>query len=906
MATYQALKEKRYQEDALTTLQKFLEASRVRGVAAAFRTATEQAYHAGVFPPEAPCVCLRIPTGGGKTVLGARAIPLLSEYFGGGDAPVVLWLTPSEAILSQTLNALKTEGHPYREQLATVYNGGLTICGLDETANIPVPDWGQRAIVIVATIQSFRIEETDKRRVYSFTESFENHFKTKTDRDLAALNDLPDALVSEKDIESELAGREMLRAYLGKPKRSLANWLALQRPIIIVDEAHNAKTDKSFTTLARLNPSSVLELTATPIAGKTNVLYHVSAQQLQAESMIKMPIMLAEHVEGWERAVSAAIHTQASLESAARKEDAAGRGYIRPIVLFQATNENGVAPPEKLRTHLENELKVPTAQIAVATGATKELEDVDLFSRNCEIRFVITVQALREGWDCAFAYVLCSLQSLSSATAVEQLLGRVLRMPYASARGEPALNRAYAHVSEKQLGTAAKQLTDRLVDNMGFDPLDVAGLIAPAQQEELPLGDQNEDWTKAGEKRAANVVTPVFTELPTDAFLPPCVEVKQTANEPVQVSLRGYVSSEAAEQIVGAVNGAKAKAAIETEIVRHNAIVQASASPASLGLKFGVLPRLAFRDSEQRQASLELLDREAVLENIELDLLSPSAIDIGRFDIASEPQAYSIDIGDAGKMQYAVADAAQIPMDYSASKLTADDIGRWLDQQLYKTTPYLVQAERRAYCVAVVNHLVNAHGYELGYVAGLRHLLKRRIEAKLSDVRSLACRDAFKQFVLNQEWEIAADWDAPFEYTPINYPAAAMRRYAGRFSFKKHYFATIDNLKADGEEFECAKHIDSNPNVKSWIRNLEDRPGFWLPTSRYKFYPDFIVHLHSGRMVVIEYKGAHLRNDPAEIEKRQVGLLWAEKSGAKCGFGFVFKKGDKDETMNEQVNRLLS
>jgi type III restriction enzyme len=79
---------------------------------------------------------------------------------------------------------------------------------------------------------------------------------------------------------------------------------------MIVDEAHNTKTDKSFTALQRLNPSFILELTATPIPAKTNVLYHVSAQELAAEDMIKLPIVLAEHPEGWPAAVFGAVQTQ--------------------------------------------------------------------------------------------------------------------------------------------------------------------------------------------------------------------------------------------------------------------------------------------------------------------------------------------------------------------------------------------------------------------------------------------------------------------------------------------------------------------------------------------------------------------------------------------------------------------
>ncbi|HNY48692.1 MAG TPA: DEAD/DEAH box helicase family protein, partial [Casimicrobium sp.] len=367
-------------------------------------------------------------------------------------------------------------------------------------------------------------------------------------------NDLPDALVTEAD-SSDVANAErgkMLRPYLGKPKRSLANWLALQSPIVIVDEAHNAKTDKSFTTLARLNPAMILELTATPVPGKADLLYHVSAQQLQAENMIKMPIMLAEHKDGWEKAVLAAIQTRGALADAAVKEQAAGRGYIRPIVLFQATNENGDVPPEKLRAYLRDELKIAPQEIAVATGTTRELEEADLASPACRITYIITVQALREGWDCPFAYVLCSLQNLRSATAVEQLLGRVLRMPYATARGEAALNRAYAHVCEASTGYAAKALADRLVDSMGFDPLDVAGLLVSVNENSPQLRLDEGDWLAQAQAREQALVTPMSISLTADAPLPACAEIRADSSGQAVVVLRGYVAEEAAAQIVAA------------------------------------------------------------------------------------------------------------------------------------------------------------------------------------------------------------------------------------------------------------------------------------------------------------------------------------------------------------------
>ncbi len=180
---------------------------------------------------------------------------------------------------------------------------------------------------------------------------------------------------------------------------------------------------------------------------------HVSAQELAAEDMIKLPIVLAEHPEGWPAAVFGAVQTAA--QAGGRGTEGRGRrahGYVRPIVLFQAQNMGDEMPPRSCAATSIDELKLAGNQVVVATGTRSAGWMTSTWRRaiaRCAI--VITVQALREGWDCPFAYVLCSLQKLSSATAVEQLLGRVLRMPYAQRRGREALNRAYAHVCAAEL-----------------------------------------------------------------------------------------------------------------------------------------------------------------------------------------------------------------------------------------------------------------------------------------------------------------------------------------------------------------------------------------------------------------------------------------------------------------------
>ena len=170
---------KTYQQAALDTLAAFARAARFKGPASAFREQTGRPWQAGAFGDDLPCVCLRIPTGGGKTVLAAHAVPLLAREWAAVDAPVAVWLVPSDAIRQQTLKALQTPGHPYRAALVDAYGEGLRVCVLEDVAQIAPPEWGRNAVVVVASIQSFRIEDAGQRNVYSFSESFEPHFRGK-------------------------------------------------------------------------------------------------------------------------------------------------------------------------------------------------------------------------------------------------------------------------------------------------------------------------------------------------------------------------------------------------------------------------------------------------------------------------------------------------------------------------------------------------------------------------------------------------------------------------------------------------------------------------------------------------------------------------------------------------------
>ncbi|QYY25566.1 DEAD/DEAH box helicase family protein [Diaphorobacter sp. MNS-0] len=879
---------KTYQQAALDTLAAFARAARVKGPVSAFSELAGRPWHAGAFGDDLPCVCLRIPTGGGKTVLAAHAVPLLAREWAAVDAPVTVWLVPSDAIRQQTLKALQTPGHPYRAALADAYGEGLRVCVLEDVAQIAPPEWGRNAIVVVASIQSFRIEDAGQRNVYSFSESFEPHFRGVDERALGRLRELPDALVTHEDVERDATG--VLAGFAGQPRWSLANWLALHQPLLIVDEAHTAKTDKSFTALQRLNPSFILELTATPIAAKTNVLYHVSAQELAAEDMIKLPIVLAEHPEGWPAAVFGAVQTQRKLEAEALKDEAAGAGYVRPIVLFQAQNAGEEMPPEKLRDYLVDELKLPAHQVVVATGKERGLDDIPLAARDCPVRYVITVQALREGWDCPFAYVLCSLQKLSSATAVEQLLGRVLRMPYAARRGREALNRAYAHVCAAEFSQAAHALADRLIEHMGFEALDVASMIAPPSS--LPLWDNDLEKNQAPAPIQQAPIATNFEAIAASPKLLALPGVQQRAIAGVQqVVVTGHIGQDTEALLLAQVRGAKKQEQVREKVARHNALVATQAAPASHNVPFAPLPTLGYR--LDAQAPLWPLEREAVLEAVELDLLTPQAVQLPSFQAAQESDIFEIGM-DGARVALRRAGSAQMAMDWESSSITADTLVGWLDQSLFKTPELagLTQSRRRAWLAAVVNHQLHGCGVPLVVLAQARFRLARAIEAHVADLRDAATRRAFQQQVLGQgqgtPWLIEPDWAHPHVFEPGRYPAPEASRYGGRYQFGKHYFPVLADLKEGGQEFQCAQLIDRHPRVRHWLRNLDTAPcGFGLPTSRGRFYADFVAELVDGRVALLEFKGAHLQNDPYEIEKRQVGELWARASGGRAVFGWL-------------------
>lgn len=484
------LRLKEYQQQALDVLRRYFQtcvqldnAGMPNAANVAFYQSTLDTFGVGVaYQPikeleGLPYVCLRIPTGGGKTFVACHAVGVATKDLLQADRSLVLWLVPSNAIREQTLKALKDRQHPYRRAIESTL-GSVTILDSSEALYVTRPTLDTSTTIIVSTIQAFRVEDTEGRKVYESSGALMDHFAGYAPETLEKLEKRAD----------------------GSPIYSLANVLKLRRPVVIVDEAHNARTELSFTTLARFDPACIIEFTATPDSEKnpSNVLYSVSAAELKAEDMIKMPILLETH-PNWRELLADAIARLDELETQAKAERQITDEYLRPIMLLQAQPRRGENPitVDVVEDCLIRDFNVPPGHIARATGTEKGLEGVDILAEDCPIRFVITIYALREGWDCPFAYVLCSVAEMSSGTAVEQILGRVMRLPHVRRKQHDALNLAYAYAASANFGATAQSLIDGLVEN-GFNRIEAKDLVVgPAQRqlgfEGLPLFSRTDE-----------------------------------------------------------------------------------------------------------------------------------------------------------------------------------------------------------------------------------------------------------------------------------------------------------------------------------------------------------------------------------------------------------------------------
>ena len=390
-----------------------------------------------------PAFCLKIPTGGGKTLLATRVIGLVNALYRQSRRGFVLWIVPTTQIYNQTLRALKDRDHPYRQQL-DLSSGQRTLI-LEKTTAFGPRDVDENLCVLLLMLPSANRQTKETLRMFRDSGGFDRFFPPDDD---------PAAHAELRESHPNLDTFEQAPGFWGRYiKTSLGNTVRVLKPLIILDEGHKAYSAGAKATLEGFNPCMIVELSATPVKG-ANVLVEILGRDLNAEEMIKLDLHIRNKTSSdWRSTLLESIEHRERLEAQARHHEAESGTYIRPICVIQVERTGreqrkpGFVHTDDVREYLLQHPGITPEHIAVKTSSTDDLREVDdvggLMSRDCPIRFIITKQALQEGWDCPFAYVLAILSNPTSRTGITQLVGRILRQPYACKTGVPLLDESY-------------------------------------------------------------------------------------------------------------------------------------------------------------------------------------------------------------------------------------------------------------------------------------------------------------------------------------------------------------------------------------------------------------------------------------------------------------------------------
>ena len=404
-----------------------------------------------------PHICFKVPTGGGKTLLAAAALERRYQQTG-----LILWVVPTKAIYAQTRAALWNREHPYRQMLERASAGRVKMLEKDDPFNSD--DVANYLCVMLLSLSATnRHNNRDFLRMFRNAGRYPSFFSDGDDL-------LSDGRMMKKypDLECNFEG--------GSIKHSLGNVFKIVRPVVVLDEAHkaygasNRETNEEFTrSINRLNPQLVVELSATPNRGISNLLVDIEGPDLKKEEMIKLPVQVTSFPNAeWRLTLGQAVEELDRLETEARSlEHNTGR-YIRPIAVVRVERtgndkrDNEHIHAEDVREYLTQNLNLPSEAVRVKSATNDELGREDLLSEFSEVRWIITKSALMEGWDCPFAYLLVMLDNTRAQRAITQLVGRVMRQPGAQLTGRELLDQCYVYCNNAEVGTVVEQVKNGL------------------------------------------------------------------------------------------------------------------------------------------------------------------------------------------------------------------------------------------------------------------------------------------------------------------------------------------------------------------------------------------------------------------------------------------------------------
>ena len=757
---------------------------------------------------------------------------------------MVVWLVPSDSILTQTIRTLSDPEHPYRLRLNLDFAGRVGIYTKEMLLNgqlfSPETVRGQLTVCVLS-YDSLRIDRTKKetRKVYQENGNLLQFARYVQDASVL-LADTPDT--------------------------ALIQVLRQLAPVVVVDESHNAGSNLSVEMLNNLNPSFVLDLTATP-RSNSNILSYVDARELKKEHMVKLPVVVYNRTSR-QSVIQDAIQLRGSIEQQAILEEQAGGAYIRPIVLFQAQPKTSKDSDtfEKIKEILVD-MGIPQKEIAVKTSKVDELGKADLLSRDCPIRYIITVNALKEGWDCPFAYILASLANKTSKVDVEQILGRILRQPYAKRHSLPLLNTSYVLTCSNDFRSTLEGIVKGL-NLAGFSRKDfrVGEVPAPAPGPvPEPLPEQTAlDQEPAGDADTFDDIHPAEVksalehgmtqpEVPVAAMLQAAVQQTQAYDADMEHNAgQGFIGGELGEMLNQ--NTIQPQFAEEAAALRIPQFFLKSV-PDLFGDEYELL------EAENLSEGFSLSGQDA---QISFELASGELYQVDLQEHGEAVPKYKLISKEEG--EYIRERLARLPPEQKIQQCVA-----LLCRQLNKNDRYASQ-EVSAYVRRVIENMTED---ALAAMETAIPTYARKIQEKIDGLERIHRAHQFKKWLDSGKIVCRDSYALPQVITPAE-------------SIDSIPYSLYEAEKDDmnQEERNLIDVVIGLGNVKWWHRIIE-RKGFRI-NGNINHYPDFMIMTHSGRLVLVEFKGDDRDNSDSKM-KLELGRQWQAQAGTGYRYFMVFR-----------------
>ncbi len=794
--------------------------------------------------PHVPHVCFKVPTGGGKTLLACAALKHIFDGMGITKRKAVVWLVPSNSILDQTLANLQNPDHDYRRQIDFDFASRVDVYKGEQALNgqaLSPSSVEENLSIFVLSFDALRITRKEGRRVYKENGNlaqFVPHYPDRT------------TLVPEVD------------------DSALIQVLNQLSPVVIVDESHNAQSDLSVEMLRNLNPSFVLDLTATP-KKNSNIISIVDARELKKENMVKLPVVIYNRQSKNDVLIDA-IQMRAAIERQAQEEQAQNGTMIRPIVLFQAQprGKENAATFERLKTELVS-LGIPAEQIAIKTSEINELRNVNLLSSDCPIRYIITVNALKEGWDCPFAYILATLANRSSKVDVEQIVGRVLRLPYTKKHSQSLLNMSYVITSSANFRETVENVVKGL-NQAGFTDKDYRIGDSAEQPPEQPPFQQQIDVTPQEQPAEEE-----FVGFDTDDLRQRLAQQQQAAAKGEQSTVT-TMAQEAERQ--GESFEAETQRQEDAGIplmggseMRNYFEMQSEFEQDALSLKlpifFETIGESLLMDHKFAVTKESLADDFTLADKDTQISFGMSAGDVAVVDVKSNsrPQQIALSVREAQRLSQYVRSCPPEQRKEVCIQHIFNQMNR-LD--------FLDAGDLKRYIRRIVDQMSSSELEQMeSALPAYSAKIKDKINSLLDDYRE----KRFYELIETQEITVEPYYEFPRSISPVS----------TMISISKQLYTN----EADVNDFEyrVITAIAGLENVKWWHRII-DRQGFKL-NGFINHYPDFVIKTVRGNIVLVETKGDDRDNSDSKAKLR-LGRKWQELAGTGYRYFMVFDEND--------------